>query len=357
MFSYQELAVLKEDKEAAISENQRSAEASPIVSSDNEEEEMTEPPINKTFEVEVASNRHLSNVTRVKRSESDGIVVAERPKADKQPVRRCESTDDATRLVEEMGSESGMSRGSGLNFPSSIKTVASATIVRGPEDAALAIGQTVHFRSHYFGNPEPRVVWLKNGIRVIPNEEGGRISIKTYSGESTLIVRDLRGEDSGKYEIVIENEVGNDAAAASLGVEGPPDPPTSRPFLGHIDPATRSLTLAWYGSGFDGGSIVTGYVVEMSSWPITADSRPPEATDWTVVTNRHHSTSFVVKGLSYDREYIFRVKAVNVHGESEPSRVSEPVSFRVHGSGNDEEDDVEHAKKEHVKHDPVSYSQ
>jgi hypothetical protein len=81
---------------------------------------------------------------------------------------------------------------SGLNFPTNIKTIASATIVQGPEDANLAIGQAVHFRAHYFGNPEPRVVWLKNGVRVIPSEDGGRISIKTYSGESTLIVRDLR---------------------------------------------------------------------------------------------------------------------------------------------------------------------
>jgi len=83
----------------------------------------------------------------------------------------------------------------------------------------------------------------------------------------------VTAEDSGKYEIVIENEVGNDAAVASLGVEGPPDPPASRPFVGHIDAASKSLTLAWYGSSFDGGSIVTGYIVEMSSWPITDDSR------------------------------------------------------------------------------------
>ena len=64
------------------------------------------------------------------------------------------------------------------------------------------------------------------------------------------------------------------------------------------------------------------------------------------MTSRHHSTSFVVKGLSFDREYIFRVKAVNVHGESEPSRVSEPVSFRAHAPGNEEEEDVEHSKKD-----------
>ena len=309
--------------------------------------------------VKKPSNLHLSNVTRVKRSESDGIVVAERPKADKPPVRRCESTDDASKLVDEMGGAEAAAAAysskstSGLNFPSSIKTVASATIVQGPEDANLGIGQAVHFRAHYFGNPEPRVIWLKNGVRVVPNDDSGRITIKTYSGESTLVVRDLRPEDSGKYEIVIENEVGNDAAVASLGVEGPPDPPASRPFLGHIDAASKSLTLAWYGSSFDGGSIVTGYIVEMSSWPITDDSRPPEATDWTVITNSHHSTSFVVKGLSLDCEYIFRVKAVNVHGESEPSRVSEPVSFGVNGATNDDDDDAAHAKKAPAKHDEV----
>jgi len=117
------------------------------------------------------------------------------------------------------------------------------------------------------------VIWLKNGVRVMGNDESSHTSIKTYSGESTLIVKDLRRDDSGKYEIVIENEVGNDAATASLGVEGPPDPPASRPYVSHIDHDACSLTLAWYGSSFDGGSIVTGYIVEMSSWPITSDSR------------------------------------------------------------------------------------
>ena len=209
-------------------------------------------------------------------TESGGkALVEERTKIDRQkPVQRCKSTNDVARPLNEMGNtEAPMARAKSLIFPSSIKTVDKATLVRGPEDAALSIGQTVHFRSHYFGNSEPRVAWLKNGVRVVSNEEGGRIFIKTCNGGSTLIVRDLQGEDSGKYEIVIENEVGKDGATASLRVEGPPDTPASRPFLGHIDPTTCSLTLSWYGSAFDGGSIVTGFVVEMSSWPITADSR------------------------------------------------------------------------------------
>ena len=284
----------------------------------------------------------LSAVSKInKRSESDGIVVAERPRPDKQPVRRCESSDDAgifgssstsndvtSDSVSNMPTESDR-----IQFPKNIKTVSSATIVKGPEDATHGIGETVQFRAHYFGNPEPRVTWIKNSNRITVKDL--RINIKTYSGESTLIVKDLRADDSGKYEVLIENEIGNDAASASLSVEGPPEPPSGRPYVSNID--TSSLTLAWYGSTYDGGSMVTGYIVEMSSWPITSDSRPPEATDWTVVDS-HHTTSYIVQNLDPGREYIFRVKAENSHGQSEPSRVSEPVCFGMGGnSGNEDE--------------------
>ena len=223
-----------------------------------------------------------------KRSESDGIVVAERPRPDKPPVRRCESTGDAASSMKQQQQPEQPYK--------DIKTVASATIVKGPEDANHSIGDTVHFRAHYFGNPEPRVVWIKNGSRIGAKDE--RVSVQTYSGESTLIVADLRGDDSGKYEILIENEVGSDAAAASLGVEGPPEPPAGRPYVGALEPgATSTLTLAWYGSTFDGGSAVTGYVVEMSSWPVDA---PAEATGWAVLGGHsHHSTSYVVKGKTF----------------------------------------------------------
>ena len=286
-----------------------------------------------------ATNRLLTGLaTRVnKRSESDGIVVAERPKPDK-PVRRCESIDDATEHLNHAAA-------GGAKFGQGIKTVASATIVKGPEDQTVSIGDTVNLAAHYFGNPEPRVTWLKNGSRIEDRtknssnreESAERVVIRTYSGESTLILKDVRADDSGKYEVHIENEVGNDAAVASLGVEGPPEPPAGRPFVSDIAPGSSSLTLAWYGSTFDGGSIVTGYLVEMSSWFVTADSQPPEPTDWTVLTSDCHSTSYIVKGLDPDKEYIFRVKAQNVHGASQPSRVSEPVGFNSSNSGEEED--------------------
>ena len=290
--------------------------------------------------------RRENTSSKVKRSESDGIVMTERPMKEKPPVRRCESTDDATkdRLLPSIDEiPPPMTSRDEMSFPQNIKTVASATIVKGPEDTTHKIGETLHFLSHYFGNPEPRVIWIKNGQKLI---QDGRISIKTYSGESTLIVRDLRGDDSGKYEIQIENEVGNDAATASLSVEGPPEPPAGRPYVSHIDSETSSLTLAWYGSTFDGGSMVTGYVVEMSCWPITCSRGPPDASDWQILNcETRMSTSFVVTGLDKDKEYIFRVKAVNACGHSPPSKVSEPVSLTSNqasgSSGNEDNADYD----------------
>ena len=120
------------------------------------------------------------------RSESDGIVV--KSAKEKPPVRRCESTDDATDRLLPITEEVPMvptNAEKPLNFPQNIKTVASATIVKGPEDITHKIGDTCHFAAHYFGNPEPRVIWIKNGQQLRQDET--RISIKTYSGESSLI--------------------------------------------------------------------------------------------------------------------------------------------------------------------------
>ena len=89
--------------------------------------------------------------------------------------------------------------------------------------------------------------------------QNDRVKIRTYPGESTLVIKDLRADDSGKYEIQIENEIGNDCCSASLCVEGPPEPPGGRPYITTIDAEALRLTLAWYGSTFDGGSMLTGW--------------------------------------------------------------------------------------------------
>ena len=77
-----------------------------------------------------------------------------------------------------------------------------------------------------------------------------------------------------------------------------------------------TLTLSWYGPTYDGGSAVQSYNLEI--WN-SVDK------EWKDLVSCN-STSYNVQDLLPDREYKFRVRAVNVYGIGEPSAESEPVT-------------------------------
>lgn len=52
---------------------------------------------------------------------------------------------------------------------------------------------------------------------------------------------------------------------------------------------------------------------------------------WTTVTNDWHSFSYEIGGLQRGARYVFRVRAVNVHGPSKPSMESEVVQLDEDG--------------------------
>lgn len=77
-------------------------------------------------------------------------------------------------------------------------------------------------------------------------------------------------------------------------------------------------TLSWKPPKEDGGSRITGYVVERRDTSKGADA-------WLPVAQGLRDTSFTVPSLIEGHEYEFRVLAVNEHGASEPLRTSSPV--------------------------------
>ncbi|XP_070569686.1 obscurin-like isoform X2 [Ptychodera flava] len=100
-----------------------------------------------------------------------------------------------------------------------------------------------------------------------------------------------------------------------MATKEPPDPPADRPFA---DKVTKdSITVVWPGTTYDGGSIVTGYVVEMQK---------KGETKWKVLTEDVFSTSYQVNGLKESEIYLFRVCCVNAVGKSKPSLVSEEIT-------------------------------
>lgn len=99
-----------------------------------------------------------------------------------------------------------------------------------------------------------------------------------------------------------------------ISVLDKPDPPARVPAASDI--RRSSLTLSWYGPTYDGGSIVKSYNLEI--WNSLDNT-------WSDLTSCN-STSYHVQQLLPDRQYKFRVRAVNMYGISEPSAESEPVT-------------------------------
>lgn len=92
----------------------------------------------------------------------------------------------------------------------------------------------------------------------------------------------------------------------------PPDPP-KKPEIKEVD--KHSVELTWCQPDYDGGSPITGYVVERKD-PITGIWR------WALATPDAYCT---VACLDEHGEHKFRVMAENRFGVSEPSEESELV--------------------------------
>lgn len=185
----------------------------------------------------------------------------------------------------------------------------SAQILKGPQSLTVLQGEPVSLQIQFSGSPNPSVTWIKSGRIMCCND---RVKICTEDSCSTLFIQNSIADDSGKYVVTVENSAGSDCGFASVAVEGPPDPPAGQPNISDI--TGHSLVLSWYGATYDGGSIITGYVIEMCT-----------STEVWEKISVCHSTCLVVNKLSPGKRYKFRVRTENAHGLSKPSKESETV--------------------------------
>ena len=81
-----------------------------------------------------------------------------------------------------------------------------------------------------------------------------------------------------------------------------------------------SALLSWKPPRTDGGTPLTGYIIE---------SRQPISTTWKKVGEvKPDVTQFTADRLLTGNDYYFRVKAINKEGDSEPLDTTEPVKIR-----------------------------
>lgn len=97
----------------------------------------------------------------------------------------------------------------------------------------------------------------------------------------------------------------------AAGIPGPPET------LEIFDVSRDGMTLTWYPPEDDGGSQVTGYIVERKE--VRAE-RWVRVNKVPVTMTRYRSTG-LIEGLEYEH----RVTAINVRGTGKPGRPSKPI--------------------------------
>ncbi|XP_014667690.1 PREDICTED: titin-like [Priapulus caudatus] len=190
--------------------------------------------------------------------------------------------------------------------------LSAAKIEKGPGNVTIRRGKKVTIKVRFAGDPIPEVKWFKGDEELCP---GGRITIETHNNLTKLTIRDVRPEDTGKYTLSVENSRGADTCSTCLTVEDVPEAPSGKPEVEEV--TANSAVLSWDAPNFDGGSPITGYTIEMCK---AKDKR------WKVVKEGINSLSYEVRRLQPQTKYMFRVRAQNVHGASEPSKPSDPVA-------------------------------
>lgn len=97
-------------------------------------------------------------------------------------------------------------------------------------------------------------------------------------------------------------------------LSGVPDAPGTPEFT---DKSPSFITLTWTAPNNDGGTPVTGYILETKGRFMSR---------WTRVTrDQITETTFKVTNVKQDEEYQYRVIAINKKGESEPSKPSDVI--------------------------------
>ncbi|CAL1581287.1 unnamed protein product [Knipowitschia caucasica] len=90
-----------------------------------------------------------------------------------------------------------------------------AKVSKGPESLRSKRGCTVTLKAEVSGEPPPLVAWLKDGDDI---EEDERVFFDVGDTSSILTIKSVQPQDSGRYEVFVENHLGTDQSFARLDV-------------------------------------------------------------------------------------------------------------------------------------------
>lgn len=167
----------------------------------------------------------------------------------------------------------------------------------------LRSGQLLHIEAAVKAEPPAKVTWTYND-EVLKTTE--RIIIENEDYKTTFIMPKVKRADTGIYIVTAKNDSGTDTVEVELEVLCKPSKPKGP--LAVSDVTSQSAHLKWGKPDDDGGEPIEHYIVERMDtetgrWVPVCTTKSPESD---------------VTGLVEGKQYLFRVKAVNEEGDSEP---------------------------------------
>ena len=180
------------------------------------------------------------------------------------------------------------------------------------EASECKVHEVLSVKVPFEGKPQPDVSWTKAGRLVNPDAHRQFITTSSFS---TMTVTNAERNDSGFYNITVQNRFGSDQATIELLVADVPSKPEDLV----VSNITRdSVDLSWKEPRDDGGKPVLKYIIEMCT---SASER------WLKVSSSS-TTHYTVCNLSGKTAYQFRILAENHYGKSLPSHPSNSITTK-----------------------------
>ncbi|KAL3088858.1 hypothetical protein niasHS_009150 [Heterodera schachtii] len=170
-------------------------------------------------------------------------------------------------------------------------------------DIRVRAGQPININAEFEGEPAPVASWTVDGK---PFNGTAHADLENKQHLSSISIAAAERSDSGTYTISVQNDHGVDSAQCKVTVLDAPGPPQGPLQARNVH--KQGCTLSWKPPEDDGGAPIVGYVVEKMDTSRGTWQEVGQFPDCEAKVNR------LVPG----KAYMFRVKAVNVYGESKP---------------------------------------
>ena len=172
----------------------------------------------------------------------------------------------------------------------------------------LVVDQMLRIEADFVGEPDPTIEWFNPAGIKMKADERLILDIQIEDRNTSLLVRKAARSDTGTYKIIAKNDQGMDEAEVEVLVCSVPSSPLGPLEVSNI--TSHSCHLDWRPPKDDGGDPIKYYTVEKMD---------TEKGVWLPCGETEGKVcDFDVEGLNEGCFYLFRVKAVNSQGESEP---------------------------------------